>query len=213
MSSPVRLYGYWRSSSTWRVRIGLALKKVAYETVPVHLKAGQQHSPEHQAKNPLAQVPVLEIDDLRLTQSVAILEYLEERFAEPALLPAETAARARVRELTEVVNSGTQPLQNFGVLKHLGTTAPDADPAAWGRHFIERGLAAFETCAARSGGRFSVGDQVTLADLALVPQLYNARRFETDLSQFPTLERIEDTCLSLDAFSESHPDRQPDADP
>jgi maleylpyruvate isomerase len=215
----MKLYGYWRSSSTWRVRIALAHKRLDYERVAVHLVrgGGEQHAAAFREKNPMQQVPLLEVADggrtLLVAQSLAILEYLEERWPEPPLLPADRGERARARQLAEMVNSGIQPLQNLGALKELSRVAPGADTKAWARGFIERGLAALEASAAPGAGAFLVGDAPSFADVVLVPQLYNARRFGADLESFPALLRAEASSMKLDAFRESHPDRQPDAEP
>ena len=209
------LLGYWRSSSSWRVRIALNWKGLAYETVPVHLVAdgGRQHRPEHRALNPMRQVPVLLEDGRPLSQSVAILEYLEERHPEPPLLPSDPWERACVRQLTELINSGIQPIQNLAVMQRLkGEFALEpAQAKAWSRGWIEQGFVALEALVETVGGRYSVGDAVSFADLCLVPQLYNARRFEVDLRQFPRLTAIEDRLVELPAFVKAHPDQQPDA--
>jgi maleylpyruvate isomerase len=211
----VKLYGYWRSSSAWRVRIALAWKAIPHEYEVVNLirDGGQQHTPGFRDKNPLGQVPVLELDDgRRLTQSIAILEYLEERFPSPPLLPADPWLRARARQLAEMVNAGIQPLQNLSVLQHL-KHAVHTDPDVWVRHFVGRGLAALETAAAETAGTFMVGDAPSFADAYLVPQLYGARRYGVDLGAFPTLTRIDAACAALPAFQTAHADAQPDAVP
>jgi maleylpyruvate isomerase len=206
----MKLYGYWRSSATWRVRIGLSLKGITYETVPVHLVHGDQRSPDHRARNPLAQVPVLELEDgTRLTQSLAILSYLDARFSSPPLLPSEPLARARAWEAAEIINSGIQPLQNMGVLQDV--EALGGDRTAFGRRAIERGLAALEAITSRFESRFLVADFPTVADICLVPQLYNARRFHVDLAPFPRLTDVESRCIEWPAFAAAHPDVQPDA--
>lgn len=211
----MKLYGYWRSSCSWRVRIALGLKGVQWEYVPVHLLEGEQHASEHSSKNPMGQVPVLEVERdgklHMLGQSLAIIEYLEETHPEPALLPRDPIARARTRQLAEIVNSGIQPMQNLGVLEHLAVVAPSADKKAWAAHFVGRGLAALETLARRTAGRYLVGDDVTLADVCLVPQLYGARRFGVALESFPTLTAVEARLGELEAFDKAHADRQPDA--
>lgn len=206
------LYGYWRSSSAWRVRIALHLKGVAFENVPVHLvqDGGQQHADAHVARNPLAQVPVLSVDDGHLSQSLAIIEYLDEVHPEPPLLPSDPFVRAQARSLAEVVNSGIQPIQNLAVLQHV-VGELGGDKLAWGRHWIQRGLDRMERMVRITAGRFCVGDAVSVADLCLVPQLYNARRFGCDESGWPTLLRIEAACAELDAFKAAHPSQQPDA--
>jgi maleylpyruvate isomerase len=213
----LRLWSYWRSSSAWRVRIGLGLKGLAFETRVVNLLAGEQHSEAHRARSPLGQIPVLEVEEdgrtLRLVQSMAILEWLDERFPGTPLLPADLAGRARVRALAEHVNSGIQPLQNAIVLRMLKEKVPGWD-RDWARFHIGRGVAALEQAVGDGGaGRFCHGDAPGLADCYLVPQLYNARRFGIDLAPFPTLRRIEEACLALAPFQAAAPDRQPDAPP
>jgi len=212
----MRLYSFWRSSSTYRVRIVLHWKGVPFEYVPVNLLRGEQHAPEYRAKNPLGTVPALEVEDaqppLLLAQSAAIAEYLEERFPTPPLFPRTPAARAQVRMLAEQVVSGIQPLQNTAVLKHV-REALGQDDQAWATHWISAGLAALETLAARSAGRFLVGDDFSWADCCLVPQLANARRYHLDLSAYPLLSRVEQACLALDAVQRAAPDAQPDAQP
>lgn len=211
----IKLYSYWRSSCSWRVRIALHWKGVAHEIVPVHLLAdgGQQRQPEYRAKNPMAQVPLLEIEDggaiQRIGQSLAILAYLEERFPEPALLPADPYLRARARQLAELVASGIQPLQNLSVTQHLDALGQDSK--AWLQHWVGRGLAAFEETARETRGEFCVGDQVSWADLCLIPQLYGARRYGIDLSGMPALLAIEERCQALEPFRRAHPDQQVDA--
>ena len=210
----MKLYSYWRSSASWRVRIGLHLKRVAYEYVPVNLvrDGGEQHKPDYAARNPMEQVPALELDDGRLlSQSLAILEYLEETIATPPLLPRDPYLRARCRQLAELVNAGIQPLQNTGPQQRL--KALGVDEVAWSRHFIAQGLTALAATAQATAGKFLVGDAVSLADICLVPQLYNARRFGVDLTQppFALLGRVEAACLELEAFQLAQPDRQPDA--
>jgi maleylpyruvate isomerase len=212
----VKLFGYWRSSSAYRVRIALNLKALRYENVPVHLLrgGGEQHAAGFSALNPLEQVPVLEVDEgdgpFRLSQSVAIIEYLEERFPDPPLLPRDARTRARVRQLVEVVNSGIQPFQNLSTLARV---APAIDGRAFAREFNERGLSALEALAPGSAGAYLVGDEVSIADVFLVPQLYAARRFAVELEPYPTLLRVEAALGALPAFQAAHPDRQPDAEP
>lgn len=212
----LRLYGYWRSSSSWRVRIGLALKDLSYEYVALDLLEQEQFREEHRARNPMGQVPVLEASDggrvVRLVQSMAILEWLEERHPSPPLLPPDAPGRARVRALAELVNSGIQPMQNAVVLRTLKRRLPGYEQE-WAASFIARGLEALEPLTAAGAGRFSHGDAPGLADCYLVPQLYNARRYGVDVSPFPTLRRIEEACGALPAFQAAHPDRQPDAPP
>jgi maleylpyruvate isomerase len=213
----LRLYSYWRSSSAWRVRIGLGLKGIAYETTPVNLLAGEQFSEAHLARSPLGQVPVLEVEEdggaLRLVQSMAILEWLDERFPDPPLLPADLAGRARVRALAEHVNSGIQPVQNALVLRMLKERQPGWE-RDWARFHVTRGLEALEQAVSDGlAGRFCHRDAPGLADCYLVPQLANARRFGVELAPYPTLRRIEEACLALAPFQAAQPDRQPDAPP
>ncbi|MGB0748307.1 MAG: maleylacetoacetate isomerase [Magnetospiraceae bacterium] len=214
----MKLYTYWRSSASYRVRIGLNLKGLAYESVPVHLvkDGGEQHSGQYRAINPSRQVPALQLDDgTVLTQSQAILEYLEERHPVPPLLPGSDFARARVRALAQMIACDIHPLNNSKVLKYLvndiGVDEPTRD--TWYRHWIAEGFTALETmlAGARQTKTFCHGEAPTLADVFLVPQLYNARRFKVDLAPFPTLTRIEAACLTLPAFAKAAPEQQPDA--
>ncbi len=213
----LRLYTYWRSSSAWRVRIALNLKRLPHELVPVDLGAREQFGEAHRARSPMSQVPVLEVVEggrtLRLPQSMAILEWLDERFPDPPLLPADLDGRARVRALSEHVNSGIQPLQNAIVLRTLREKVPGWDKE-WARTFIARGLEALERAVQDGGaGRFCHGDAPGLADCYLVPQMYNARRYGVDVAPYATLRRIEEACAALAPFQAAHPDRQPDAPP
>jgi maleylpyruvate isomerase len=213
----IRLYSYWRSSSAWRVRLGLAWKRVTHELVLVNLArdGGDQNQPEFRHKNPLGQVPVLEVTKagqmVRLTQSMAILEYLDERFAERPLLPRSVEDRARVRQLAEIVNSGMQPFANLGLRRAF--EAARLDPMPFMQGAIVRGLEALEAVANDTAGRYLVRDGVTLADMYLIPQLYNARRFHVDLAPYPTLLRVEGECNALGEFQSAHPNAQPDYDP
>ena len=215
----MKLYSYWRSTSSWRVRIALHWKGIAHEIVPVHLLAdgGQQRQADYRAKNPMAQVPLLEILDgdaaqfgvRRIGQSMAILAYLEERFPEPALLPGDPYLRARVRQLAELVASGIQPLQNLSVTQYLDEQGQDSK--AWLRHWVGHGIVAFDETARETRGSFCVGDQVSWADVCLIPQLYSARRFGIDLAQVPALLAIEERCQAMEAFRRASPDQQVDA--
>jgi len=212
-----RLYGYWRSSSAWRVRLGLSLKGIGYEYAAVNLLEGAQDVPEHVARSPLHHVPVLEVErpgrpTLVLVQSMAILEWLDEQHRDPPLLPADHDGRARVRALAEHVNSGIQPYQNAAVMKWLKGRHPGTEQE-WVRHWIGRGLAGLEAAVADGAGRCCHGDAPGLADCYLVPQLYAARRFGAPLDPYPTLTRIEAACAALPAFAAAHPDAQPDAPP
>ena len=213
----MRLRTYWRSSSAWRVRIGLALKGIEHEAVFVHLLrgGGEQNRPEYAETNPMGQVPVLEVDGpngtFRLTQSIAILEYLEETHPDPPLFPKTAELRARARELAEIVNSGVQPFQNLRLLREV--KALGADPYPITRSYIQTGLTSLEQHATSTAGKFLIGDAVTIADLYLVPQLYAARRFGVPVEPYPTLLRVEAACAELPAFQSAHPNAQPDFDP
>jgi maleylpyruvate isomerase len=212
------LYDYWRSGSAWRVRIALHLKGVEYERRVVNLikDGGQQHTEAYRALNPLGQVPLLIDDDhgsqqpFALTQSMAIIQYLEERFPDPPLLPATPALRARARQLAEIVNAGTQPLQNIALLDMVRAKGV-ADPYAIAHEFNARGLRALEAIATDTAGTFMIGEAPTIADVYLIPQLFAARRFGVDLDEFPTLTRVEATCAALPAFRAAHADAQSDA--
>jgi maleylpyruvate isomerase len=212
----VKLYSYWRSSCAWRVRIALHLKGVDYEYVPVHLTrdGGAQNTSEYREKNPLRTVPLLEWEEggkvQRLSQSVAILTFLEARYPSPALWPADPLLRAQAWMLAEITNSGIQPLQNLAVTQKVQELGGDG--SAWARHWNERGLGALEAWAKPLAGKYLLGDSVTVADVFLVPQLYGARRFGTDLAPFPTLTRVEAACAALDAFARARPERQPDSE-
>jgi maleylpyruvate isomerase len=210
------LHSYWRSSSTHRVRIGLGLKQLAFEYVAVNLRAGEQESDAYRAKNPAAKVPLLEIteDDgtrIALAQSLAILEYLDERWPDPAIMPRDPYLRAKARELAELVNAGIQPYQNLTTLRRIKQLG--SDEVAWANQFITEGLAAFARIVAETAGAFCVGDTPTIADCLLVPQLTAARRYNVDLSlsALDHLLEIEARCLALPAFADAVPDRQPDA--
>ncbi len=212
----MKLYNYWRSSSSWRVRIALAHKGIEYEYVPVHLveDGGHQHAEWFKKMNPAEQVPLLEFEDdygntRRLAQSLAILGYLEERYPAPPMLPADRYLRGRARQLAELVNAGIQPLQNLRVIQKL--RAMDQDAKGWCREFIATGLAAYEQIAEDTAGKYSVGSSVSWADACLIPQLYNARRFELDLEPFPTIRRVEQNCMELPEFEATRPENMPDA--
>jgi len=213
----MKLYSYWRSSSSWRVRIGLYWKGQPFSYAAVHLlkDGGQQKAEPFSRLNPMQSVPVLEVEDggqlWHLAQSMAILEYLEERWPEPPLLPANRVLRAQARQAAEIINSGIQPYQNTSVQKRVKHEL-HGDEKAWTRHFISHGLNALEALLKSTAGRYAVGDQVSLADCYLVPQLYHARRYEVDLSAYPTLVRVEAACAPLPAFQAAHPDPQPDAE-
>ncbi|XP_037359684.1 maleylacetoacetate isomerase isoform X2 [Talpa occidentalis] len=205
------LYSYFRSSCTWRVRIALALKNINYEIIPINLikDGGQQFSPEYQALNPMKQVPALKIDGLTIGQSLAIIEYLEETRPTPRLLPQDPKKRAHVRMISDLISSGIQPLQNLSVLKQVG----EENQLAWAQKVISSGFNALEKILKGTAGKYCVGDEVTMADLCLVPQVANAERYKVDITPYPTISRINKSLLALEAFQVSHPLRQPDTPP
>lgn len=217
-ATSLRLHNYFRSSASFRVRIALAFKGIHYEYVPVHLVkgGGEQFSAAHHQQNPMEQVPSLELvlDGVPrvVAQSVAILELLEELYPEPPLYPRDSFLRARTRELVEIINSGIQPHQNLAPMKRIDQLA-----AGGGRlhaqHYNSVGLAAYEERLRQTAGRYSIGDEITAADVFLVPQLVAARRFEVDLTAFPTIVAIDERCRAHPAFAAAAPDKQPDAEP
>lgn len=214
----MKLYTFFRSSASYRVRIALNLKRLQYEHVPVHLRrgGGEQFSPTYRAINPQGLVPALEDDGHVLSQSLAIIEYLEERYPEPPLLPRDPAHRATVRSMALAVACEIHPLQNLRVLGYLRNVLQHSEEEvnAWYRHWVESGLVALEQMvrAVPNRGAFCFGHAPSLADLCLVPQLYNARRFACDLSACPTLLQIDEACRALPAFIDAAPENQPDAE-
>ncbi len=202
------LYDYFRSSACYRVRIALNLKGLAYDSVPVSLLDNAQRAPEYLSKNPQGLVPALLDGEQLLTQSLAICEYLEETYPQPALLPNDAIGRARVRALALSIACDIHPLNNLRVLRRLEAqfAADQAGKDAWYQHWIQSGFEAFEQQIQSTHGQYCFGDTVTLADLALVPQVYNARRFNCDLSAYPTMLAIEQRCLALDAFARATPE-------
>jgi len=213
-----RLYSYWRSSAAFRVRIALNLKQLPYEIVPVHLLegGGQQHTVEYNALNPQELIPTLVDGERVIRQSVAIIEYLDEIYVQAApLLPPEPRARARVRAIALAVACDIHPLNNTRVMQYLERefSVPQAERDAWIRHWITLGFNAVEDMVGGDGlaGIYCNGDTVSMADVLLVPQVYNARRFGLDMAQYPTLARIEAACYEVDAFKRARPENQPDA--
>jgi maleylpyruvate isomerase len=208
------LHNYWRSSASHRVRIALGLKGLAYDYVVVNIVKGEQHVEAYRRNNPMAQVPTLEIveDDgsrVALTQSLPILEFIEERWPDPPIMPRDPVLRARTRALAEIINSGVQPLQNLTTTNAVN--AFGVDTVAWVKPFVASGLQAFARAAAETAGEFCVGDTPTIADCCLIPQLQSARRFKVELAELPLLLAIEARCLALPAFAAAMPDAQPDA--
>ena len=208
-----RLYGYWRSSASWRIRIALGIKGIDYQYAAVNLRDGEQRGADHAARSPMSQVPVLAWDSggqkLLLSQSIAILDFLESQVPDPALFPADPVLRARAVELAEVVNSGIHPLQNVSVLGKIEGLG--GDRMDWARTAIGAGLHALQELAAPYASSFLIGDEVTVADVLLVPQLYNARRYGVDLERLTLLTAVEARCGELAPFAAAHPDQQPDA--
>jgi maleylacetoacetate isomerase len=210
----MKLYGFFRSSAAFRVRIALNLKGLAYEPQFIHLRRRDQEQPDYLAVNPQGLVPALEIDGLTLIQSLPIVEYLDERHPAPPLLPRDPAGRARVRAFAAIVACDIHPINNLRVLRYLHRPLghDEATIAAWYNHWIEAGFRALEPLLAgdKATGAFCHGDAPGLADLALVPQVVNSERYGLDLAPFPTIRRIHETCMTLDAFARAHPDAQPD---
>jgi len=211
---PLTLYAYWRATAPYRVRIGLNLKGLSFEYVPVNLLGAEQRGDRYGALNPQHLVPTLDADGVLLTQSLAILEWLDETSPSPPLLPAEPGGRAMVRAMAAIVACDIHPLNNLRVLQALGDLgAPMGGPAqkAWGARWIEDGFAALEPMVARHGDGFAFGDTPTLADCCLIPQIWSSSRFGVDVAAFPALAAVAERAASHPAFIAAHPDRQPDA--
>ena len=210
----MKLYGYFRSSAAFRVRIAPNLKKLDYETAAIHLRRNDQTKPDYLAVNPQGLVPALEDDGRTLIQSLAIIEYLDEIYPDPPLLPEHPADRARVRALAEIVACDIHPINNLRVLRYLTHSLGrnEATIVNWYNHWIDAGFRAFERLLVEDGrtGAFCHGDGPGLSDVALVPQVVNAERYRLDLAPYPTIVRIYQSCMALEAFAAAHPDRQPD---
>jgi maleylpyruvate isomerase len=210
----MRLHGYFRSTATWRVRIGLNLKGVPFETVAHDLRTGANLAPEWRARNPQAMVPALELPDgTLLTQSLAILDWLDETRPDPPFLPSEPLARANVRAAALVIAADTHPIQNVRILKRVEALAGADAARDWARTVITDGLCAFEAIIARRPGPFAFGPVPSLADICLVPMLGNARRFGAPLEGYPRILEAEAAAAALPAFAAAVPDLQPDAAP
>ncbi|XP_015774993.1 PREDICTED: maleylacetoacetate isomerase-like, partial [Acropora digitifera] len=201
------LYSYFRSSCSWRVRTALALKNIDYETHAVNLLKDAHLQSEYKELNPMGQVPALVIDGHTLADSVSIMEYLDETRPEPPLFPRnDPFKKALVRQVCQCIAGGIQPLQNLAVQRYIG----EDRKAEWAHHFINKGFQNLEKILEGTSGKYCVGDEVTMADLCLVPQVFNANRFKVDMSPFPTISRINETLSHLEAFKASHPTKQPD---
>ena len=209
MTKPV-LYDYFRSSAAYRVRIALNLKGIDYESVPVNLAEGAQKEAGYRARNPQGFVPMLEMEGQRLTQSLAIIDWLDATVPEPRLVPADPADRAHAMALALAIACDIHPLNNLRVLKYLGGPLGQDEETrnAWYAHWIAEGFAALETLAAPRAGRFLFGDAPGIADVCLVPQMFNARRFAVPLDDYPTLLRADENAAKIEAFAAAHPDRQ-----
>ena len=210
----MKLYGYFRSSAAFRLRIAANLKRLDYDNAFVHLRRGEQAQPGFRGVNPQGLVPALEIYGQTLIQSLPIIEYLDETHPEPPLLPPDPAGRARVRGLAAIVACDIHPINNLRVLRYLQRPLGHDHAAieTWYNHWIAEGFAALERLLAGDDrtGRFCHGDRPGLADIALVPQVVNSERYRLDLGPYPTITRIFETCMTLDAFAAAHPQQQPD---
>lgn len=212
----MKLYSYFRSSAAYRVRIALGLKQLPYDLVPIHLvnNGGEHRSPEYMALNPQKMVPLLQDEDATIPQSLAIMEYLEEAYPEALpLMPQDAAARARVRAIALLIAADTHPLNNMRVLNYLTKTfgLSEEQKMQWYKHWIHENFLALEqVLQSNQTGKFCHGDTPTMADCCLVPQVYNARRFDCDLSAFPTIVRIAEQCNQLEVFQKAAPEQQVD---
>jgi maleylacetoacetate isomerase len=211
MQAALTLYHYWRSSCSWRVRWVLALKGLAYESVPVNLLQGEQKAEAYLSVNPSGQVPTLKVEGRCLSESMAIIEWLEETYPYEPILPKDPWDRAVVRELALMVVAGIQPVQNLKVGRFYSEDQKQRE--AWNKHFIEEGFQALEKKLAAYPGPFAFGSQVTLADIALVPQVYNALRVGVEMRRFPRIEAIYSHCIKTDECEKAAPHRQPGAQP
>lgn len=213
--SRLRLHGYWRSTASWRVRIALGLKSVEFERADHDLRKGEQRSPAFLSLSPQGLVPALEVGGDVLFQSMAILEWIEERFPEPALLPRSPTERALVRGMAQLVACDIHPLNNLRVLQALRAdfSGSEEQIRTWAGRWIEEGFSVLEQLVERHGGAHAFGDQPSLADCTLIPQIFSARRFGVEMAAFPRLLAVEARAAVLPAFAAAHPAEQPDADP
>lgn len=215
----IKLYGYWRSTATYRVRIALNLKKIKYEYIPVHLvkDGGQQHSKEYVGLNPAHLVPTLidDDDDIIINQSLAIIEYLDERYpGDTPLMSKHILEKARIRSISQDIACDVQPLGNLRVLNYLSEKLGVAadEKTLWAKHWIESGFSGVEKRIQNTAGEYCFGFDLSMADICLVPQVYNAQRFGVDMSPFPVIKQISDNCNELEAFIAAKPENQPDAE-
>lgn len=210
------LYGYWRSSAAYRVRIALNLKGLEYQQRSIHLvkAGGEQHSAAFQQLNPNQLVPVLVDGDMTLNQSLVIIDYLDETYPQQLLIPTDREQRYLVKALAQDIAIDIHPLNNLRVLEYLSNSldVADTDKMRWYAHWIERGFSALEQRLSQTHGQYCVGDQVSLVDVCLVPQVYNAKRFKVDMSAYPIIEDVTVSLNRLDAFQQAMPERQPDAE-
>ncbi|MDP4535022.1 maleylacetoacetate isomerase [Alkalimonas collagenimarina] len=211
----MKLYGYWRSSAAYRVRIALAFKQLSFESVSVHLvkDGGQQHQADYKALNPAELVPTLQDGDLTLNQSLAMLEYIEEQYPEPALLPADVSKKAVIRAMALDIACDIHPLNNLRVLQYLTQTLQltEQQKIDWIHHWLQTGFQALEQRLATTSGEYCFGNELTLADVCLVPQVYNALRFQLDMTPYPIIQSIYQHCNQLTAFQSAAPEQQADA--
>ena len=213
----IKLYGYWRSTAAYRVRIALNLKQVSYSQQSVHLvkDGGEQHKPEYQSINPQGLVPTLVDGGVAIGQSLAILEYLEEKYAQHSLLPSGIAARALARQLCQIIACDLHPLNNLRILKYLSNElkVSDADKSKWYHHWLAQGFEAFDKLVSKSdlNGPYCLGGELSMADVCLIPQIYNANRFDFAMDAYPRLQEINQNCLKLQRFRDAVPENQPDA--
>lgn len=210
----LELYSYYRSSCSYRVRIGLELKKLAYKYIPIHLvkDGGEQLSDSYTQMNPLQQVPTLKHGSLIISQSMAILLYLDAQFPQLPLFPKDKDKYAKCLQICEMINSGIQPIQNLDVMKTIQKryNTEDSEKLAWGKYWIEKGFIAVEEVLKNTSGKFCIGDDITAADALLIPQIYNAHRFKVEMDQFTDIQKIARNLESQDAFIKAHPSNQPD---
>ncbi|WP_372364618.1 maleylacetoacetate isomerase [Candidatus Uabimicrobium sp. HlEnr_7] len=209
MAHQLKLYHYWRSSSSWRVRWALEIKQIEYESIAVNLLKKEQKAPEYLSKVASGFVPCLEVNGKSFGESVAMIEWLEEEYPKPNLLPQNKLDRMRVRELTTIITSGTQPLQNL--CAQIYYSSEKEKRKEYAQYWINKGLETYETTISSTVGTYSFGDNITLADLCLLPQCYNAIRFGVDIEKYTNIYKVYNNCIALESYKKSHPDNQPGA--